>query len=224
MYVRPVDVHDELLIAAATVARRLENQALAIVAEIRFRILTAEGELPDVPQVAFGHTRRLQALDSCLIDRELAPVAGAGGQENGRRSEESDGRSRSNDHKGRETMHAPNLECLRAYCRLACAVGIRPASVEARAKSSFCVVPLSRSSIAFRKGASYGRSRRFAAESPKANRATRCSSNRSTYLAAPSQSLRSTVTPFAWRRRRSSSRQSVGTLKSLSAFLDSSRE
>src|SRR4051812_36188985 len=154
MYVGSVDVHDELLIAAATVARRLKNQALAIVAEIRFCVLTAEGELADVPQVAFGHPRRLQALGGHLIDRELAPIAGAGRQENGRRSEESDGRGRSSDQRGRETMHAPNLECLRAYCRLAWAVGIRPASVEARAKSSFCVVPLSRSSIAFRNGAS----------------------------------------------------------------------
>jgi hypothetical protein len=47
-HVRAVDVHDELLIAAPTAPRRLEDQALTVVTEVRLRILAAEGELPDV--------------------------------------------------------------------------------------------------------------------------------------------------------------------------------
>jgi hypothetical protein len=47
-HVRAVDAHDELLIAAPTAPRRLEDQAFTVVTEVRLCVLAAEGELPDV--------------------------------------------------------------------------------------------------------------------------------------------------------------------------------
>ena len=50
-HVRAVDVHDELLIAAASVSRRLKDQAFAVVAEIRLGVLAAERELANVAEM-----------------------------------------------------------------------------------------------------------------------------------------------------------------------------
>jgi hypothetical protein len=58
MHVRAIDVHDELLIASSAVARRLIDQASPVAAEIRFRILTTKGELPDVLEVALSGLTR----------------------------------------------------------------------------------------------------------------------------------------------------------------------
>ena len=53
MQPRAVDVHDEFLIARATVAGTLEDQSLSVVTEIGFRVLSAIRELTDIPEVAF---------------------------------------------------------------------------------------------------------------------------------------------------------------------------
>src|SRR5665647_1035713 len=54
MYAGAVDVHDELLIAGASIASALEDQATAIGAEIRFGVLAAIGELPEVSQMSLA--------------------------------------------------------------------------------------------------------------------------------------------------------------------------
>ena len=51
---RAIGAHHVLLIAGATVARRLECDPLPIAAEIRFRVLATIGDLTNVRQVAFG--------------------------------------------------------------------------------------------------------------------------------------------------------------------------
>jgi hypothetical protein len=48
-----IDVHDVLLVASPAVSSALENQPAAVVAEVGFRVLTAIGELPDIPKMAF---------------------------------------------------------------------------------------------------------------------------------------------------------------------------
>src|SRR3954469_18921467 len=55
---RAVDVHDELLIARAAVPRALEDQALAVAAEIGFGVLATIRELADVRQVSLTAGRR----------------------------------------------------------------------------------------------------------------------------------------------------------------------
>src|SRR3954468_9309881 len=50
-HVRAVDVHDILLIARAAVTSRLKDETSAVVAEIRFGVLAAEGELSNVAEV-----------------------------------------------------------------------------------------------------------------------------------------------------------------------------
>ena len=57
MDVGAVDVHHILLIATAAVARRLKDQTLAVVAEVRFGVLAAERELPDVPKMPLAGRR-----------------------------------------------------------------------------------------------------------------------------------------------------------------------
>ncbi len=47
----PIDVHHVLLVAAASVSRRLKDQLLPAPAEIRFRVLAAECELGDVAEM-----------------------------------------------------------------------------------------------------------------------------------------------------------------------------
>ena len=64
---RSIGAHHILLIAGATVARRLERDPLAVVAEIRFGIFTTVGDLADVGEMW------------------LARVAGAGNVHTGRR-------------------------------------------------------------------------------------------------------------------------------------------
>src|SRR5205807_7178 len=49
-----VDAHHELLIAAPPIPCGLEDEPLAIMAEIRFGVLPTEGQLRDVAQVALG--------------------------------------------------------------------------------------------------------------------------------------------------------------------------
>jgi hypothetical protein len=46
--VAAVDIHDVLLIAAAAAARRLEDQALSIMTEVCFGVLTAKAQLANV--------------------------------------------------------------------------------------------------------------------------------------------------------------------------------
>jgi hypothetical protein len=54
MDVAAVDLHGEDLIAAAAAARGLEDQPGAVGREIRLGVLAAEGELPDVAEMALG--------------------------------------------------------------------------------------------------------------------------------------------------------------------------
>src|SRR5436305_3330961 len=160
--VRPIHIHDVLLIARPPIARRLENQAFSVVTEIGFRILPTKGELSDVPEVRLRWCESKRPGALYAVVRRGRALHGAAMRENGRRPDGSDGRHELRNQAG-HTMHAPNLERLCRYCcRLACAVGILAASVEAMSKRSFWVVPLSSSSIALRSGASYGKSRRFA--------------------------------------------------------------
>src|SRR2546427_6879692 len=51
MQTRAVDVHDELLIASGVRCCTLEDELASRPREIRFGVLTAEGELPDIAQV-----------------------------------------------------------------------------------------------------------------------------------------------------------------------------
>ena len=54
----PVDVHDVLLVARPAVARRLEDQPLAVAAEVRLGVLAAVRELPDVRRGAARRSAR----------------------------------------------------------------------------------------------------------------------------------------------------------------------
>ena len=54
MHIRSVDSHDVLLVARMSVARCLKRQPFSVVAEIRFGILSAEGDLANVVQVRFA--------------------------------------------------------------------------------------------------------------------------------------------------------------------------
>jgi len=54
MLIGPVGVHHENLVALQLVARRLEDQPLAVRSPISLSVLAAEGELFDVRQVLCG--------------------------------------------------------------------------------------------------------------------------------------------------------------------------
>jgi hypothetical protein len=56
-HIAAIDIHDELLIAASTTSRRLEDDALSVVTEIRLGILTAKGELTNIAKMRLVGTR-----------------------------------------------------------------------------------------------------------------------------------------------------------------------
>jgi hypothetical protein len=60
-YVRPIDVHDVLLIAGPPITGALKDQALAIVTEVGFGVLSAVRELSDVAEMRFARLRRENA-------------------------------------------------------------------------------------------------------------------------------------------------------------------
>src|SRR5205814_789990 len=80
-----VEAHRVLLVAGAAVARRLEDQVLAVATEISFRVLSAMGELADVgevPGLVDGGTIRRRPREPRGIRRRSGPVGfrtGAGG-------------------------------------------------------------------------------------------------------------------------------------------------
>jgi prophage DNA circulation protein len=86
--VRPIDVHNVLLIAGPAVTRALKDQALAIVTEVGFGILSAVRELSDVAEMRFPRLRRENArLDRGL--RRQRERAGGERQQDNRRFQES---------------------------------------------------------------------------------------------------------------------------------------
>src|SRR5438105_11377110 len=58
LHVRAIDAHDVLLIARSPIARALKDQLPSIVAEIRFGVFAAVGQLADVSQMRLSGFRR----------------------------------------------------------------------------------------------------------------------------------------------------------------------
>src|SRR5689334_2748705 len=65
---RTVDAHDVLLIALSSLARALERQPLSVMTEVRFRVLTAKGDLLECAKMSLGW-QRADDLRGCRIRR-----------------------------------------------------------------------------------------------------------------------------------------------------------
>jgi hypothetical protein len=74
--VRAVGIHDVLLVASSSVARALEDQAPPVVAEVRFRVLAAVGELTDIPEVGFAWLGSNRNRNARLLASHRAHASG----------------------------------------------------------------------------------------------------------------------------------------------------